>query len=141
MRVRDSVLINVTLTGKGVVEGSVLIGTRAKHIRAERGFDVLSTVLDLRLDPRGGSYKVVSTEPVQVGLGERVTTLFLPSLGKQQFRVQEDTDLKAQAQSYSVPILGNPISFQAAHREMGGVPVELLEQSRREAESVVLAAL
>lgn len=139
--VKDSVLINATLSGRGTVERGVLIGTRAGNVEIRDGFDVLSTVADLRIQPRGGTYKVVSAAPVHAGPGERLTTLFLPALGARLFRVQEETDLKNKATTYAVPILGNPFSFQQVHEEMGTLGVDALEKSRREAEEIVLASI
>ena len=46
---KNSVLINVTLTGQGHIENSVLIGTRAGNIDMENGFDVLSTATSLHV--------------------------------------------------------------------------------------------
>jgi len=141
VQVSNSVLINATLTGRGAVERSVLIGTRAGNVRIRQGFDVMSTVVDLSIEPRGGTYKAVARTPVHAAPAERLTTLFLPSLGPQIFRVKEDTDLKDKAANYDRPIGGNPLSFRQAHVEMGTVDAEVLEKCRREAESVVLESL
>lgn len=141
VRVTHSVLINATIMGRGSVERSVLIGTRAGNIEACEGFDVLSTVTDLRLDPRGGAYKVVASQPVHARPRERLTTLFLPPLGPRIFRVLEDTDLKNKAANYAVPILGNPLSFREAHAEMGAMATRILEKCRGEAEAAVVKLL
>jgi phosphomannomutase len=140
VRVTNSVLINATLSGRGSVQRSVLIGTRVLNIRANKAFDVLSTAMELRLESRSGTYKVVSALPIRARAGERITTLFLPSLGHQFFRVREDTDLRNKDANYAVPILGNPLSFRDAHAEMGGLDAQTLECWRHEAESVVLQA-
>jgi phosphomannomutase len=138
VRVRHSVLIHAHLSGHGVVEHSVLVGTRARNIWATQGFDVLSTVADLHLEPRSGTYKVVAGLPVHARPGERLTTLFLPSMGPQIFRVLETTNLKARAANYDTPILGNPLSFQQAHLEMGALEMGVLEARRLAAERAVL---
>ena len=119
----------------------MLIGTRAGDVEIRDGFDVLSTAACLRIEPRGGTYKVVSSLPIHAGPGERLTTLFLPTLGARLFRVNEETDLKNKAATYSVPILNNPLSFQQAHAEMGALGTEALSQRRHEAEGIVIAAL
>lgn len=137
-RIRDSVLINARLTGSGTVEDSVLIGTRAKNVEARGGFDVLSTATDLKIETRGGTYRVVSSGPVTAAPAERVTTLFLPSIGASLFRVLETTDLKDRKSTYSVPLPGNPLSFQQAHAEMGALSMETLQKLRGEAEARVL---
>lgn len=139
VQVRDSVLINARLFGSGTVERSVLIGTRVGDIEARDGFDVQSTAASLTLEPRSGTYKVISKTPVVAGASERLTTLFLPALGAQLFRVHEDTDLKDKAANYARAILGNPLSFQQAHVEMSALGVNTLKQKRSAAEAAVLA--
>jgi phosphomannomutase len=141
VNVHNSVVINATISGAGLVENSVLIGTRAKRIHARDAFDVLSTVTDLTLDPRSGAYKVVAAAAVHVHPGQRLTTLFLPALGPQHFVVNEDTDLRDKTRTYAVPILGNPLSFQQAHQEMGRLSVNALDQLRKAEESKVLAGM
>jgi hypothetical protein len=138
VKVERSVLIDATLSGKGSVKDSVLIGTRAANIRAEGAFDVLSTVRDLTLKPRAGTYKVVSRDPVRAAAGERLTTLFLPGRSPCLFKVGEETPLQDKAATYDVPILGNPMSFREAHAQMGKVSVEDLDAARRRAEQEVL---
>ena len=128
--VKNSVLINVTLTGQGRIEHSVLIGTRAGNINIENGFDVLSTAPGLQVASRGGMYKVVSDVPVSVAEGERVTTLFMPTHGTHLMRVHEHTNLRDTAAMYDVPVCGNPVSFKHAHEDMGRITVEELEQAR-----------
>jgi hypothetical protein len=128
--VKNSVLINVALTGRGRIADSVLIGTRAENINIENGFDVLSTAPSLHVCSRGGTYKVVSDVPVSVAAGERVTTLFMPTYGTHLMRVHEHTNLRDTAATYDVPILGNPVSFREAHEDMGRITVEELEQAR-----------
>jgi len=128
--VKNSVLINVTLTGQGRIENSVLIGTRAGNIDMENGFDVLSTATSLHVSSRGGTYKVVSDVPVSVAAGERVTTLFMPTHGTYLMRVHEHTNLRDTAATYDVPIFGNPVSFKDAHEDMGRITVEELERVR-----------
>ena len=136
VKVTDSVLINAAVES-GVIERSVLVGTRASRVRAADAFDVQSTVNDLTLEPRAGSYKVVADEPLRVAAGERVTTLFLPD-GEILARVHEDTDLRDRSSTYDVPIHGNAISFGEAHAAMGRVRPEELARRRDERVSKVL---
>jgi hypothetical protein len=128
--VKNSVLINVTLTGQGRIEHSVLIGTRAGDIDMVHGFDVLSTATSLQVSSRGGTYKVVSDVPVSVAAGERVTTLFMPTHGTHLMRVHEHTNLRDTVATYDVPIFGNPVSFKEAHEDMGRITIEALEHAR-----------
>lgn len=138
---KNSVLINVTLTGQGRIENSVLISTQAGNINMEHGFDVLSTAISLQVSSRGGTYKVVSDVPVAAAEGERVTTLCMPTHGTHLMRVRENTNLRDTAATYDVPILGNPVSFKDAHEDMGRITVEALEQVRGATEAEVRAKI
>ncbi|MCC6235421.1 MAG: mannose-6-phosphate isomerase, class I [Verrucomicrobiales bacterium] len=131
VQVRNSVLIHARLTGAGSVDGAVLIGTHARDIEVKNGFDVLSTSAALQIEPRAGTYKIVSRLPVRAAAGERMTSLFLPGTTGTLFRVHESTDLRNKAHTYDVPILGNPLPFRAAHQAMGIIPVDDLAHVRR----------
>ena len=128
VQARGSVFINAEVTA-GCIENSVLIGTRAHTVTAERAFDLMSIARSLSLAPRSGSYKVVSDESVSAAFGERVTTVFLPD---ESFlmRVTEDTDLKDRKRTYDVPILGNAISFDEAHKRVTKADPGQLEARR-----------
>src|SRR5690606_1956909 len=105
--------------------------------RIRGGFDVLSKAASLQVDPRGGTYKVVSPGFVHAARGERLTTLFLPSLGPALFRVHESVDLRDRAATYDVPICGNPCSFREAHECLAAMTVEELSCRRSRAEDAV----
>jgi hypothetical protein len=137
--VRDSVLLDARIA-EGEVRGSVLVGTRARAVKAREAFDVLSTVAELILEPRSGTYKVVSTEGLHARAGERLTTLFLPGR-RLLFRVLEGTDLRDRASSYDRPILGNPLSFREAHQAMSVLGPEELALRREAAEREVLGLI
>ncbi len=138
--VRNSVLLNVTVTGSGKIEDSVLVGTQARVVNARKAFDVLSTARELHLEPRAGTYKVVSTSPVRAGPGERLTTVFLPD-GALLMRVTEQTDLRDRKNTYEVPILGNPLSFHRAHQIMSAQAPEEVAARREKARGEVLALI
>ncbi|MDQ2643941.1 MAG: mannose-6-phosphate isomerase, class I [Myxococcota bacterium] len=138
VRIENSVLIDCEIQA-GHIQDSVLIGTRARSVRADRAFDVESVVDELVLAARAGSYKVVSPEPVVVAAGERVTTLFLPTGEVHLLRVHEDTDLRDKAANYDVPILGNALSFREAHERMSSGEAEQLFERRQKAVAGVLA--
>ncbi len=131
-RVVNSVLIDCRIES-GEIEDSVLIGTHGRMVRAQEAFDVGSSVAQLTLGRRAGSYKVVSSEPVYANDGERMTTLFLPGGQEVLMRVHEDTDLRDKPTTYDVPILGNPISFKEAHRQMCEIEPAELENRRKSA--------
>ena len=124
-RIVNSVLIDCQIESGEIVD-SVLIGTRGRTVLAQEAFDIGSTVGDMTLRHRAGSYKVVSSEPVTANDGERITTLFLPNGQDVLMRGHEDTDLRDKQTTYDVPILGNAVSFKDAHSQMIGIdPVEL----------------
>jgi phosphomannomutase len=137
-RVRNSVLIDCRIDTGEVVD-SVLVGTRALHISAHEAFDVSSVASHVTLGRRAGSYKVVSPDPVVAEAYERITTVFAPGRVL-LMRVREDTDLRDRAASYDVPILGNPMSFRAAHALMIETDPEELEHRRARAVADLLAA-
>jgi hypothetical protein len=137
--VRRSVLLNVTITGSGIVENSVLIGTRTSAIHSVSGYDFGSIAPSVTIEPRGGTYKVISDQPVHAGPGERLTTLFMPTYGTHLMRAMEDTDLRnkrnygekdKQGNEQHPPILGNPVTFRQAHEDMGQMTIEQLEAIR-----------
>ena len=132
--VRDSVLVDARVD-RGEVTGSVLLGTRCGTLVAREAFDLESTAATLDLAPRAGAYKVIGEDPVSAGPGERVTTVFLPG-GEALLRVHEDTDLRDRAANYDRPILGNAVSFAAAHAAVTAAdPADLeLRRARRRAE-------
>jgi len=138
VHVENSVLIDCDIRS-GHVKDSVLIGTRARSLRADRAFDVESAVDELVLGARSGSYQVVSPEPVLAAPGERVTTLFLPTGEVHLMRVREDTDLRDKAATYDVPVLGNALSFREAHERMSNGEAEQLLERRRKAIDGVLS--
>jgi hypothetical protein len=135
--VQNSVLIDCQIDD-GIVIDSVLIGTRAHRIAADRGFDVESTVRELTLGARAGSYRVVSAEPITASEGERVTTVFLPDGTQALLRAHEATDLRDRQNHYEQPILGNSLSFRAAHEQMSRMEADELERRRTEAQAAVL---
>ncbi len=137
--VENSVLIDCDVAS-GTVVDSVLIGTRASTVQARGAFDVQSTVGELCLEPRAGTYKVVHPGRVLARAGERVTTLFM---GEEAvlMRVDETTDLKDRKHNYDVPILGNSMSFADAHMAMSALSSEALLEARGRATGAVLNSL
>jgi phosphomannomutase len=130
-----SVLIDAVVE-QGQVVDSVLIGSRARALTAREAFDLYSSVSSLELAPGAGSYKVVSGDPLAVGPGERLTTVFLDG-GPQHLRVHEETDLRDRAASYDATVLGNRISFAEAHRRVLASDPAELEERRESGRSAV----
>lgn len=125
---KNSIFIDAHID-EGNIEQSVLIGTRAGHLQARKAFDVQSTVKEMVLSPRSGTYKVVSRDPVHIELGGRATTIFLPD-GEALYQITEDTPLKGSASAYSEPILENPMSFRDTHKIVSKADPETTEQQR-----------
>lgn len=128
--VRDSVLIGVHVASGGSVVDSVLVGTHADTVHANGSFDLFSTVTHLHSGPDAGSYKVVSADAVEVGPGERLTTVFLET-GPVHLRAHEDLDLREDAH-YDEPILGNPVSLREAHAAACALPFERMQRARQQ---------
>lgn len=138
VRVRNSVLLGVSLDG-GCVDGSVLVGTTVSEIDARDAFDHGTVAPALTLHPRAGSYRVTSPGPVVVGMGERLTTVFLDE-GPVHLRVDEATPLRDRAATYDVPILDNPIAFAEAHRRAAEVGPDVRRQMRQRLQERLLRA-
>ena len=137
VRVRNSVLIDVSVE-TGQLDGVVLLGTQAGRLIASDAFDVLSTVADLTLAPRAGSYRVVSSTPVRAEAGERVTSVFLDEANEPLLlRVHEQTDLRDRATTYDKPVLGNAVAFREAHERVLAADPSALERTRTVAEKRV----
>jgi hypothetical protein len=139
VRVRNSVLIDAVIDG-GDIEGSVLIGTRARSVTMKAAFDVLGTMVDLNLAQRAGTYRVLSRESVVAASGERLTTLFFHD-GPLLFRVHEDVDLRDRKANYETPICGNPLSFAMAHQLMSEAGPDQVQTRRQAARAALLALL
>ena len=139
VQVRDSVLIDAHIS-EGEVTDSVLVGTRCDKLQAQGAFDVHSTVREMRLEAGAGSYKLVSTEAVTVGAGERLTTVFLPDQ-ELLMRVHEETDLRDKASTYDVPILDNELSFRETHALVSTSDPALIEARRAQRRQQVLGAI
>ena len=116
VRVRNSVLIDVSIDSGDIVD-SVLIGTRAGHVRAVEAFDVLSAAPHLDLAARAGTYRVVTNRAERVEEGHRRTVVFFPE-GPVRLDVHEATDLRDRPATYEVPVLDNAMSFQEAHQRI-----------------------
>ncbi len=140
VEVRNSVLMDCQLLGRGHVTDSVLIGTATGDVEARQAFDVLSTVGELRLAARAGSYKVVSAGSIIAEEEERLTTLFLPN-DITQLRVCESTDLRQRELNYDAPLPGNTMSFRRAHELMLEMDPGEVQQRRDHARQAVLARL
>jgi hypothetical protein len=138
--VENSVLIDCKIQA-GEIRDCVLVGTRAGHVSADQAFDVCSVAWSLTLEARAGSYRVVSSEPVLVQAGERLTTLFLPGSEPVAVRVHEDMDLRDTARNYDVAVLDNPISFAEAHARMSRVSLIELGERRAAKQRDVLRML
>lgn len=113
VEVYGSVLVNVRV-GSGRIEDSVLIGTRAEHAETRDAFDIESTVPELILPSRAGSYRVLERQALSLSPGERATTMVLPET-EVLLRVSEDADLRNKPDTYQRPVHGNAMSFEEAH--------------------------
>lgn len=135
VQVRNSVLVDARVD-RGVIESSVLIGTRCGTLHARGAVDVGSVAMGLDLAPRAGTYRVVSATPVAVAAGVRATTVFAPG-AEWLLRVDETTDLRDRARNYDIPVGGNPVSFAEAHRAVTQADPQALHAQRQAREEEV----
>ena len=117
VKVKNSVLIDVQVE-EGSIDSCVLVGTRALRFEGTEAFDIGSTAVEMRLMPRSGTYKTLSEDRVEAGEGERIATVLEPD-SEYHLRVHEETNLRNRAETYDIPILGNPSSFREAHDRVG----------------------
>ena len=133
--ISGSVLIDARIAA-GEIRDSVVLGSRVGTLTARQAFDIGSTTPALTLGPGAGAYKVVTDVAVEVGEGERCTTVFLPG-GPVMMRVHQDTDLRDTPTTYDVPCCGNAMSFKDAHAQaMAGDPAALRSARVRAATQV-----
>ncbi|MEM9695122.1 MAG: hypothetical protein AAGA56_21445 [Myxococcota bacterium] len=131
--VEGSVLIDARI-GSGRVVDSVLVGTEALRIDARGALDVESTVTELRLAERSAGYKVVCGASLQLGSGERATTVFADEA--ELVRVHEGTDLRDRVH-YDEPWRDNGRAFRELHRRALATDPDQVARARLEAREVV----
>ncbi len=138
-QVARSVLIDAQIH-EGHIEDSVLIGTRCFRLDARDAFDVQSTVGELELSPRAGTYRLVDPGSIALRSGERMTTVVLEE-GHYHLRVHEDDNLRDRENTYEVPIHGNSVAFAEAHRWALASNPERCEARRRALEEDARTAI
>jgi len=129
--VKNSVIINTVISGKGTVEDCVILDSEFSDLDAVGAFAVRSKRLGKTvLRERSGLYNSIGSEALVVEEEMRHVSV-LTSGGKVDLAVKEDTDLRDKDNTYNVPIFGNDISFEAAYNEMFGLDIEELEKRRK----------
>lgn len=130
VNVKDSVLVNVAVKGKGNISGCVMIDSEFGDIDARGAFVVRSKRTGKTvLEENSGMYNSIGSDDINVDRGMRHVSV-LTSAGRTDLVVKEDTDLRDKDNTYNVPVFGNSISFEDAYEEMFGLDIEELEKRR-----------
>lgn len=130
--VKDSVVINTRLTGKGNVTASVIMDSELADVDMNRAFAVRSVRRGMtRMAEASGIYESLGADDLTLRKGMRHVSV-LAAAGKTDMMVAEDSDLRDKQNSYNTPVFGNAISFEKAYDSMSGVSMEELEKRRSE---------
>lgn len=125
--IRDSLLVDTTITDPGsVIHGGMVVAGKHRLLQMPFGGSVLLCAADvMSLDgPHAIAFKATGNS-FQLGEGERLTHLYL-SDGIVEMRTNE-SQVNYEGENYSLPILGNPISFEEAARRMSVEDTRLVE--------------
>jgi hypothetical protein len=130
--ITDSVVINSTLTGRGIIRNSVVKDSILHNPSMMNAFAVLSMRLGEKiiLNPGSGIYRSIGKGELELDEGMRHGTLVSRN-GPIDLKVSEKTDLRDREHTYLTPIFGNTISFAEAYDMMFGVSKEELEEMRK----------
>ncbi|MFH1552344.1 MAG: hypothetical protein ABID83_01725 [Candidatus Omnitrophota bacterium] len=129
--VRNSVIVNGKITGKGLIYGSVIMDSCFGDVEITDAFAVRSVRTGRAvMKAKSGIYESLGAGELVLEEGMRHVTV-LTSKGPVDMKVSEDTNLRDKAKTYNVPIFDNEISFEEAYNEMFGVSMEELEERRK----------
>ncbi|MFH1878404.1 MAG: hypothetical protein ABH883_06330 [Candidatus Omnitrophota bacterium] len=147
VKVKDSVIINSRITGRGTITGGVVIDSELQDVDITEAFAVRSVRLGMtKLERKkagkeakevtySGIYESMGARNLTVPAGMRHITVLRGDGGKvvpTDMRVSETTDLRDRANNYARPIYDNSISFEQAYNDMRGVSMREIERRRQE---------
>jgi hypothetical protein len=126
--IRESLLVDTIITDpKSVIHGGVVVAGR--HHRLEMPFGgcaLFCAANGMKFKgPHAIAFKVVGDE-VQLKEGDRLTCLFFTN-GTMEMRSNEAL-INYEGENYSLPVMGNPISFEEATRRMWTEDTRLVEK-------------
>lgn len=131
IEVRDSVLINSRLKGKGSVSNCVVKNSTIENPEMNQAFSISSVCVqgECVLQRRSGLYKYLGKGGLVLKPYERAGTLFTNDVPL-SLKVHEKTDLRDRDNHYNKPILGNSISFSEAYDKSFGISNEMIAKKR-----------
>jgi hypothetical protein len=126
--IRDSLLVDTVITDPAtVIHGGVVVAGRHRKVEMPEGGSALFCAAnDMRFTgPHGIAFKLTG-EHYTLQEGDRLTCLYLSDgileMGTNESQVSYDGD------NYSLPVMGNPISFEEATRRMSTEDNRLVEK-------------
>jgi hypothetical protein len=125
--IRDSVLIDTMIEEPGsVVHGGVVVAGRHRNLHMPAGGSALFCASDKMefQGPHAIAFKFTGNQ-AKLAEGDRLTNLY-SSDGTLEMRTNE-SQVNYEGNNYSLPIMGNPLSFEEATRRMNLENTRLVE--------------
>jgi hypothetical protein len=126
--IRDSLLVDTVITdSESVIHGGVVVAGRHHRLEMPYGGSALFCAADgMKFNgPHAIAFKAFGNE-VQLNEGDRLTCLFFTD-GTMEMRSNESL-ISYEGENYSLPVMGNPISFEEATRRMYMEDTRLVEK-------------
>ncbi|KJJ85200.1 hypothetical protein OMAG_000912 [Candidatus Omnitrophus magneticus] len=130
VEIENSVVCNSVIMGRGRIESSLLWDSCVNDIEMDRAFCVGSFHSGkLILKKNSGAYKLFGRKSEVFNIEEygRVSTIFTPT-GRFSINAGESLNLRDRKNIYSVPVLGNLVSFSELYEMMSKVSSHEIEQ-------------
>jgi hypothetical protein len=125
--IRDSLLVNTIITDtETVIHGGLVVAGRHRKLEMPYGGSALLCAADEMkfCGPHAVAFKSTGSQ-FELEEGDRLATLYL-SDGTIQMRTNESL-ISYEGENYSLPVMGNPISFEEAGRRMSEEDNRLVE--------------
>jgi hypothetical protein len=116
--IRESLLVDTIITdSESVIHGGVVVAGRHHKLAMPHGGSALfCAVNEMKFNgPHAIAFKAIGDE-FQLGEGDRLACLFFTD-GTSELRSNESL-ISYEGENYSLPVMGNPISFEEATRRM-----------------------
>jgi len=126
--IRDSLLVDTVITEpETVVHGGVLVAGRHRILHMPDGGSALFCAADEMEfgGPHAIAFKFTGSH-MRLGEGDRLACLYLAD-GILEMRTNESL-VQYEGENYSLPVMGNPISFEEATRRMSVEDTRLVEK-------------
>jgi hypothetical protein len=126
--IRNSILVDTVVTDpETVILGGLVVAGRHRKLQMPYGGCALFCAADDMKFNGAHAIAFKSTgNRFQLGEGDRLTTLQLLD-GAITMQVNESL-INFEGENYTLPVLGNPISFEEAGRRMSGIDTRLVEK-------------